>query len=71
MENRRVEPVGHAKPGFPINTLSFVRLHAENVGGTAIYLERLTREEGNSGVVRSLGIAAVIALTEAVANNLH
>ena len=56
---------------IPMNTLSSVGLHAENVGGTTTYSESLISRGGILGVIRSLGIAAVIALTEAVANNLH
>jgi len=55
---------------IPINTLSSVRLHADNVGGTTICMEILFSKGDTLGVVISLGIAAVVALPEAIADNL-
>lgn len=55
---------------IPINTLSFVRLRAGSVGGTTVRGEIRFSRVGTLGVIGSLGIAPVVAFTEAVADNL-
>ena len=62
-------PGGSQASLIPINTPNFVRLHPESVGGTTIYLEGLISREGTSSVIRSFGIAAMVAFTKAIADN--
>jgi hypothetical protein len=53
----------------PLNTPSFVRLHAGDVGGSTIYREKSIPEVGNLDVLSLLNIVAVVASAEAFAYN--
>lgn len=53
----------------PLNTPSFVRLHAGNVGGSTICREEPIPEVGNLDVLSLLIIAAVVASAKAFAYN--